>query len=488
MTDEAERLGGILDGKLAKQAADFNDNLDKLATLSASAGKSLASDLLPWLNEVAESFLIATKHSDGFWDTLNKKIPGLQIVDVAVELGKVRSEFEQIDFRISNGRAKSGDVERLASLQKEIDYYTELAKVKTKEAPTGGSGKVIRTPSDDKPPKTPKGPKAAKETVEASPEATAYGKAMESLDKITSDAEKSQIKLTKSQSALLDVMSDAKWADMPESWKQTAIAQFETAQAAEKAADSTKRLNDMLAATESSGIEKARSDMELLTKALEAGTINEEKYLEAASARLNGAAEKTKEVADEMDEFSKSAARNMQSSFADFLFDPFDGGAKGMVKSFAKALQRMAADAASAQIMGALFGDGKQAKGAVSGLAGLFGSFFSGSSGATGLSTLPASVLPSFAVGTDYVPRDMIAQIHQGERIVPAKYNNAWGGSVVVQQNFNITPDSASGQTAANGGDAGRYKQFAEMMASVTKQVIVQEMRSGGMLEKARMA
>lgn len=32
--------------------------------------------------------------------------------------------------------------------------------------------------------------------------------------------------------------------------------------------------------------------------------------------------------------------------------------------------------------------------------------------------------VPSFDVGTNYVPQDMIAQIHKGERIVPAKYNN----------------------------------------------------------------
>jgi len=37
--------------------------------------------------------------------------------------------------------------------------------------------------------------------------------------------------------------------------------------------------------------------------------------------------------------------------------------------------------------------------------------------------------LPAFAQGTNYVPRDMLAQIHQGEAIVPARYNPANGGN-----------------------------------------------------------
>ena len=32
--------------------------------------------------------------------------------------------------------------------------------------------------------------------------------------------------------------------------------------------------------------------------------------------------------------------------------------------------------------------------------------------------------VPSFDVGTDYVPSDMLAKVHKGERITPARYNN----------------------------------------------------------------
>lgn len=40
--------------------------------------------------------------------------------------------------------------------------------------------------------------------------------------------------------------------------------------------------------------------------------------------------------------------------------------------------------------------------------------------------------VPSFDVGTDYVPEDMIAMVHKGERITPKKYNNDnWTGKEV---------------------------------------------------------
>lgn len=43
-----------------------------------------------------------------------------------------------------------------------------------------------------------------------------------------------------------------------------------------------------------------------------------------------------------------------------------------------------------------------------------------------GVYILPITKLtvPSFDVGTDYVPKDMLAMVHQGEKIVPKKYNN----------------------------------------------------------------
>lgn len=56
-------------------------------------------------------------------------------------------------------------------------------------------------------------------------------------------------------------------------------------------------------------------------------------------------------------EFAVQAARNIQTSLADFLFDPFQDGLKGMLDSFERTLRRMAAEATAAQIGKKLFGD-----------------------------------------------------------------------------------------------------------------------------------
>ena len=137
------------------------------------------------------------------------------------------------------------------------------------------------------------------------------------------------------------------------------------------AADELARLNSMLAATDSSKLEVARKDMLLLTDALTSGRIAEAQYLEAVTARLDGTAGKSKEAASEVNEFARQAAQNIQSTLADFLFDPFAEGSDKMLQKFGQTIQRMAADAAAAQIAKALFGDmGSGKSGGDSGLVG----------------------------------------------------------------------------------------------------------------------
>lgn len=79
-------------------------------------------------------------------------------------------------------------------------------------------------------------------------------------------------------------------------------------------------------------------------------------------------------LATEASEFWKEAFRGMQGVLADFLFDPFDKGIKGMLRGFIDVIRRMIAEAASAKILDSLFG----ALGGGGGGSGLLGKLFGG--------------------------------------------------------------------------------------------------------------
>lgn len=87
------------------------------------------------------------------------------------------------------------------------------------------------------------------------------------------------------------------------------------------------------------------------------GWIDE--YGDAIGRSINATAEWSAET--------DQAARNIQDALADFIFDPFEGGVRGMLKSFVDTLRRMAAEVAAQQIFKKL--------GGTEGIGNLLGSF-----------------------------------------------------------------------------------------------------------------
>ncbi|MDE2101230.1 MAG: hypothetical protein KGL39_28550, partial [Patescibacteria group bacterium] len=80
----------------------------------------------------------------------------------------------------------------------------------------------------------------------------------------------------------------------------------------------------------------------------------------------------------QMNEYAKQAARNIQDSFAKFLMDPFKDGLKGMLRSFVKTMDEMAAQALTAKIFAPSSQGGMNAGGL---LTQLFGTWLGGASG-----------------------------------------------------------------------------------------------------------
>jgi hypothetical protein len=186
--------------------------------------------------------------------------------------------------------------------------------------------------------------------------------------------------------------------------------------------------------------EALNAELDRLVTLLDAGAINMETFGRAASRageEMQRLESKGEDTTDLLDEFAKNAAQNMQTSFANFLFDPFADGTKSMLQAFGDMIRRMIAEAVAADLIRRLFGDlGKgSGSGGGGGSSGLIGSF---------LDTL-SGLLPSFDVGIPYVPRDMLAVVHKGERITPAAQNRPGGG-----QNISVIINMGSG---SSGGD-----------------------------------
>lgn len=137
---------------------------------------------------------------------------------------------------------------------------------------------------------------------------------------------------------------------------------IQTDPAIQKLIDGYKKLQELLADTPTAQLEKQRDLMADLAARYQrnefgiAGSAEAVRsYSEVVQTALGTLPQKVEETNGVLDELTKEAARNMQGALADFFFDPFDSDLEGMVDNFAKALQRMAAEAAAQQVMKSLY-------------------------------------------------------------------------------------------------------------------------------------
>jgi hypothetical protein len=215
----------------------------------------------------------------------------------------------------------------------------------------------------------------------------------------------------------------------------------------------------------------------------------------AAFEGMFGGDEGTEEIKKQLDGISlyaDQAARNMQDSFADFLFDPFAEGLGGMVKGFAESIQRMLAEAGSSQFFELLGSWATSYSGSGSGWINAIGGALSG--GRAGGGSVAGSGM--YRVGEGNRPE----LLHQGGKsyLLPGEagriepitvgrsYDNSGGGAAQINVVTNVTVSDSGTQSQSNGSNDAGARQLSNMMKSAVVEVMQQQMRPGGMFAPGR--
>jgi hypothetical protein len=204
------------------------------------------------------------------------------------------------------------------------------------------------------------------------------------------------------------------------------------------------------------------------TKQLHAGNITWDAYqriIDRARDSLDGIDKQVKKTSDTMSEFAVQAAHNMQDAFADFLFDPFKDGLKGMLGSFIDTLRRMAANAIAARLFDKLLGGKDGTTGGTGG--GLLSSFlgaifgggraYGGAVAAGGLYEINEQSAPGETLNV--AGRQYLMMGPQGGTVEPLQRSRGMGSTTI---NVAVQPTSTR-RTADQVADAIARKQRLAM-------------------------
>lgn len=129
---EAERLGAVISTDMAKQAAEFNENIDRLNTLSGTLGKSIANALVPELNKLINEFLTGIKYANGFWDALVTFGTINPFKDLQGNLKSTRDEIDNLNAAreryVKAGSDTSGIDQAIATEKRRLEYLKEIER------------------------------------------------------------------------------------------------------------------------------------------------------------------------------------------------------------------------------------------------------------------------------------------------------------------------------------------------------------------------
>jgi hypothetical protein len=323
--DELERFGGVMTGDLAKSSEEFNDNMTKVGKALDGLKISLLGGVVKGLRDITTEMLEGTVAAGGFFAALNAGATINPFKNTSENLKSVRADLAEMEKAAKEEGYLDADRYKRKKNQLELLKLEQQRQALAGAAEYGNEGRGSRIKQDEilntegKPEKKGRATKEKKETYTdaLAPAAEAYAKALESISQASINAQKSTLDLNASQEALYDLMTSPAWDDMPDAWRQVAIAQSQAGAEAIKIAENYSRLQTLIQSTDTFKSMQKTRDQELLSKALAADDIDLTVYDEAI-AKLNEVkdtgTDAFKQLQSAIDGWGKDAAK----AFVDF--------------------------------------------------------------------------------------------------------------------------------------------------------------------------
>ena len=367
LRDESDRLGYTLTAEGAEKLKDAEEGMNRMKASTTALSTELTIALAPAISTVAGWLTKATEGVMGFLRATNV-VDGGKLKEMADQLKVLQAERDRIADSLNK---EPGLFEKFLNLPSAANHFHSVA-----------------------------------DNIKAGRQA-----AEKELDKLNAEIASKQ----KEISDLLETSKDTgnKNPDVSSvGLPELGIMKNWWRESLDKMTEFYNRLDDMTQTDTEKSIAEYGKKKAALQELYNSGIISLQEFSKRNAEALDkmlpevqitGAQRmfpKVKKDIDQMTLYADQAARNMQSAFANFLFDPFKSGVRGMALEFINIVRRMIAEALSAQILKKLFGNGSEGSGGSglgSTIASFLGSFFGGGRASGG----PVSAGTTYMVGED---------------------------------------------------------------------------------------
>lgn len=488
LATEAERLGLVLSSETIAQFKEFQNQLTTLDRLTANIGQRMAAQMVGPLSEINGlliDFAKDAKAADTVGAAFGVVLKGVATVAIAVSSTIANLGRAVGGLAAAATAAASGEFSQAGAI---IDAFTSENEAAAAEAErritdlwSGAYANAGRAAADIA--YEAGGKSASSFNKGALDAAKAQGAALKSITDMVAalrmqvetygEGEGAVIRYRLAHGDLVGTFAAAGAAG--EQYRTTLVELTDALEAKRKAEEATAKhqqvFDDLLARGQAlmqemrTPLEAYQASLADLDSMLSIGAISQETYnraVAAAGVQFEEAKLKGDEWAQATAKAAENAAQSIQSSLADFLFDPFQDGLDGMLNGFVTMLRRMGAELLASELMkmagasggGLLAGltGGGGGGGLLSGLAGIAGMFGGGGGGggSAGWSDL-AGLIPARANGGPVVGGQPYLVGERGpELVVPSssgqvlntRETSALGGNSV---NVTVvTPDADS--------------------------------------------